>query len=167
MIGTCQGQTELSSRSSRRSLWSQAPDRRAPSFFRPRVFVVLGSTPKRGQSFICTYPALEEGLHGRVSLGDPPALKQSVQVYREEALRRTGRLWQGPAEVALAESKLPCHLHAPGAAFAPRRIPSISSLDSWSGCWPAGATGNEFPSRKIGFDLNRKRVGSVSETAAP
>ena len=65
--------------------------------FRPRVFASSWSTAKRDQSFICTFPALGEVLHGRVSLGNPPALKQSVQVYREASLRRTGRLQQGPA----------------------------------------------------------------------
>src|SRR5918995_717803 len=34
----------------------------------------LGSTAKRDQSFICASPALREGLHGRLSLGNPPAL---------------------------------------------------------------------------------------------
>jgi len=65
--------------------------------FRPEFLYRLGSTAKRDQSFICTYPALGEGLHGRLSLGNPPALKQSVLVYREASLRRTGRLRQGPA----------------------------------------------------------------------
>jgi hypothetical protein len=46
-----------------------------------------------------------------LSLGNPPALKQSVLVYREASLRRTGRLRQGPAELALAESKLQPHFH--------------------------------------------------------
>jgi hypothetical protein len=67
------------------------------SFFGPSFCIVCGSTAKRDQSFICTYPALREGLYGRLSLGNPPALKQSVQVYREASLRRTGRLRQGPA----------------------------------------------------------------------
>ena len=51
----------------------------------------LGSTVKRDQSFICAYLVLREGLHGRLSLGNPPALKQSVWVHREASLRRTGR----------------------------------------------------------------------------
>jgi hypothetical protein len=41
-------------------------------------------------------------------------------------------------ELALAESKLQCHLHAPGAPLALRRIRSIPWLDSWSGYQPAG-----------------------------
>src|SRR5215469_16757345 len=52
-------------------------------FFGPSFCVSLRSTAKRDQSFICAYPAFREGLHGRLSLGNPPALKQSVQVYRE------------------------------------------------------------------------------------
>ena len=51
----------------------------------------VGSTAKRDQSFICAYPAFREGLHGSLSLGNPPALKQSFLVHREASLRRTGR----------------------------------------------------------------------------
>src|SRR6516225_5568802 len=45
-------------------------------FRSPSFCVSFRSTAKRDQSFICTYPAFSEGLHGRLSLGNPPALKQ-------------------------------------------------------------------------------------------
>ena len=111
MIGICQGQTELSSPllpteplvahasliGAPCSAISEAYLYFCSSFFGPEFLHRLGSTAKRDQSFICTYPALGEGFYGRLSLGNPPALKQSVQVYREASLRRTGRLRQGPA----------------------------------------------------------------------
>ena len=106
MIGICQGQTELSSRIlPTETLCSSTIPEQARALCTPvgsvYVFVQfvfgleflhrLGSTAKRDQSFICAYPALREGLHGRLSLGNPPALKQSVWVHREASLPRTGR----------------------------------------------------------------------------
>jgi hypothetical protein len=76
--------------------------------FRPRVFFVsLRSTAKRDQSFICAYPAFREGLHGRLSLGNPPALKQCFRVYRESvpSLAQAG-FSKDRRELALAELKL-------------------------------------------------------------
>ena len=150
----CQGQTELSSRSSqRRPVSSTIPNRTrtlAPLSvricvravrFRPLEFLHrLGSTAKRDQSFICAYPALREGLHGRLSLGNPPALKQSVWVHRKASLPRTGRLQQGPAGTRVSRIETAISSHAPGAPLAPHRIHSISSFDSWSGCPPLGTT---------------------------
>jgi hypothetical protein len=49
---------------------------RAVRLFGPEFSVSFRSTAKRDQSFICAYPAFSEGLHGRLSLGNPPALKQ-------------------------------------------------------------------------------------------
>jgi len=100
----------------------------------------LGSTAKRDQSFICAYPALREGLHGRLSLGNPPALKQSVWVHRKASLPRTGRLQQGPAGTRVSRIETAISSHTPGAPLAPHRIHSISSFDSWSGCPPLGTT---------------------------
>ena len=96
MIGNCQGQTELSSPllpmgvvSSRfltgRALYASYWERICITqfvFSAPSFCVSLRSTAKRDQSFICAYPA-SEGLHRRLSLGNPPALKQSFRVYRE------------------------------------------------------------------------------------
>jgi hypothetical protein len=98
----------------------------------------LGSTAKRDQSFICAYPALREGLHGRLSLGNPPALKQSVWVHREASLPRTGRLQQGPAGTRVSRIETVISSHTPGAPLALNRILWISSVDSWSGCRPLG-----------------------------
>src|SRR5262249_794662 len=53
----------------------------APSFWHR-----VGSTAKRDQSFICAYPAFREGLHGRLSLGNPPALKQSFRCIGKQRL---------------------------------------------------------------------------------
>jgi hypothetical protein len=77
--------------------------------FRPEFFTSSGSTAKRDQSFICTSPALGEGLHGRLSLGNPPALKQSVQVYREGTSVAQAGYGKDRRELALAESKLQSH----------------------------------------------------------
>ena len=123
MIGNCQGQTELSSPllpteplvahasliGAPCSAISEAYLYFCSSFFGPEFLHRLGSTAKRDQSFICTYPALGEGFYGRLSLGNPPALKQSVQVYREASLRCTGRLRQGPAgtRVSRIETVMP------------------------------------------------------------
>jgi len=95
-------------------------------FSAPSFCVWLRSTAKRDQSFICMYPAFGEGLHGRLSLGNPPALKQSFQVYREgtPSLAQAGH-GKDRRELALAESKLPCHPQAPGASLALRRIRPI------------------------------------------
>ena len=123
------------------------------SRFRPLSFCFLfRSTAKRDQSFICTYPAFREGLHGRLSLGNPPALKQSFQVYREgtPSLAQAGHS-KDRRELALAESKLPCHPHAPGASLARLRICPISSLDSWSGCRSVGTSTTD----KETFPLSR------------
>ena len=120
-------------------------------FSAPSFCFSFRSTAKRDQSFICTYPAFGEGLHGRLSLGNPPALKQSFQVYREgtPSLAQAGYS-KDRRELALAESKLRCHPHAP-AILVSNRSDSISSLDSWSGCRPLGTstTDNQtFPSSR-------------------
>jgi hypothetical protein len=73
-----------------------------------------------------------------LSLGNPPALKQSVQVYREGTSVAQAGYGKDRRELALAESKLQCHRYAAAALLALRRIRSMSSLDSWSGCQPAG-----------------------------
>jgi len=155
MIGICQGQTELSSPVppdgavvSPHSLTGRAQCALSREriyisvqfVFRLRVFDRLGSTAKRDQSFICAYPALRGGLHGRLSLGNPPALKQSVWVHREAGLPRTGRYQQGPAGTRVSRIETAISSHAPGAPLAPHRIHSISSFDSWSGCPPLGTT---------------------------
>src|SRR5215469_981909 len=76
-------------------------------FSAPSFCVSLRSTAKRDQSFICAYPAFREGLHGRLSLGNPPALKQCLRVYREgvPSLAQAGYS-KDRRELALAESKL-------------------------------------------------------------
>ena len=154
MIGICQGQTELSSGSSQRRPVSSTIPNRTRALCTPvgsvYVFVQfvfgleflhrLGSTAKRDQSFICAYPALREGLHGRLSLGNPPALKQSVWVHREASLPRTGRYQQGPAGTRVSRIETAISSHTPGTPLAPHRIHSISSFDSWSGCPPLGTT---------------------------
>ena len=72
----------------------------------PSFCVSLRSTAKRDQSFICAYPGFR-GLHGRLSLGNPPALKQCLQVYREgtPSLAQAGYS-KDRRELALAELKL-------------------------------------------------------------
>ncbi len=56
------------------------------SFFGPEFLAsFLGSTAKRDQSFIRTYPGFREGLHGSLSLGNPPALKQSLRCIGRQA----------------------------------------------------------------------------------
>ena len=160
MIGNCQGQTELSLRllPTEGLCQAHASCQDVPStpligaylcscssfFSAPSFCVLLRSTAKRDQSFICAYPAFREGLHGRLSLGNPPALKQSLRVYREgtPSLAQAG-ISKDRRELALAESKLPCHPHAPGASLARLRIRPISSLDSWSGCRPFGISAIE------------------------
>src|SRR6516162_6036452 len=73
-------------------------------FSAPSFSVSLRSTAKRDQSFICAYPAFREGLHGRLSLGNPPALKQCFRVYREgvPSLAQAG-FSKDRRELALAE----------------------------------------------------------------
>jgi len=133
----------------------------------PSFCVWLRSTAKCDQSFICTYPAFREGLHGRLSWGNPPALKQSFQVYREgtPSLAQAGHC-KDRRELALAESKLSCHPQAPGASLARRRIRPISSLDSWSGCRPLGISAMEsetFPrNRAASCWLARRPASSPS-----
>jgi hypothetical protein len=85
MIGICQGQTELSSPSSRRRVVSSRflTGRALYASYRERIlylqqFVFLApsfcvsvrSTAKRDQSFICAYPAFREGL-STIAIGPP------------------------------------------------------------------------------------------------
>src|SRR6516162_26229 len=121
-------------------------------FSAPSFCVWLRSTAKRDQSFIFTYPAFSEGLHGRLSLGNPPALKQCFWCIGRACPPLHRPVYsKDRRELALAESKLPCHRHALGAILASNRSDSISSLDSWSGCRPldTSTTDNEtFPFRR-------------------
>jgi hypothetical protein len=139
MIGICQGQTGFSSppvfvkdkRSCPQPLLptgvvsSRSPDRTCPVrpyrericirgssvYSAPSFCVSFRSTAKRDQSFICAYPALREGLHGRLSLGNPPALKQCFRVYREGTSSPHRPVFsKDRRELALAESKLQSHL---------------------------------------------------------
>src|SRR5215468_6636844 len=73
-------------------------------------------------------------------------------------------------ELALAESKLPCHHHAPGAILASNRSDSISSLDSWSGCRPLGTstTDNEtFPLSRAASCWLPPRPASIQHQDQP
>src|SRR5262245_59281608 len=97
-------------------------------FSAPSFCVWLRSTAKRDQSFICTYPAFSEGLHGRLSLGNPPALKQSSWcIGRRTSVAQAG-YGKDRRELALAESKLQCHRSASGAILAWNRSESVSPL---------------------------------------
>src|SRR5215831_6354164 len=89
------------------------------------------------------------------------------QVYREgtPSLAQAGYS-KDRRELALAESKLQCHRYAPGAMLACNRSDSISSLDSWSGCRPLGASTTDketFPwSRAASCWLARRPAASPS-----
>src|SRR6266536_2708942 len=106
MIGICQGQTELSFalplterlipttgthiahpwRCRSQTLFRACAARSVSSFC-----ICIGSTAKRDQSFICAYRT-SEGRHGRLSLGNPPALKQQKQdASGGDSLRRVDR----------------------------------------------------------------------------
>src|SRR6516164_10316078 len=168
MIGNCQGQTELSLRllPTEGLCQAHASCQDVPStpligaylcscssfFSAPSFCVLLRSTAKRDQSFICTYPAFGEGLHGRLSLGNPPALKQCRRcIGRAPPPLAQAGLSKDRRELALAESKLRCHPHAP-AILVSNRSDSISSLDSWSGCRAVGTstTDNQtFPFSRV------------------
>jgi hypothetical protein len=168
MIGICQGQTGFSSppvfvkdkRSCPQPLLptgvvsSRSPDRTCPVrpyrericirgssvYSAPSFCVSFRSTAKRDQSFICAYPALREGLHGRLSLGNPPALKQCFRVYREgtPSPAQAG-FQQGPAGTRVSRIETAISSHAPGASLSlALTIRPISSFDSWSGCRPIG-----------------------------
>jgi hypothetical protein len=153
MIGICQGQTGFSSppvfvkdkRSCPQPLLptgvvsSRSPDRTCPVrpyrericirgssvYSAPSFCVSFRSTAKRDQSFICAYPALREGLHGRLSLGNPPALKQCFRVYREgtPSPAQAG-FQQGPAGTRVSRIETAISSHAPGASLTGAHHPS-------------------------------------------
>jgi hypothetical protein len=167
MIGICQGQTGFSSppvfvkdkRSCPQPLLptgvvsSRSPDRTCPVrpyrericirgssvYSAPSFCVSFRSTAKRDQSFICAYPALREGLHGRLSLGNPPALKQCFRcIGRARPPLHRPVFSKDRRELALAESKLQSHLMLQERRSLALTIRPISSFDSWSGCRPIG-----------------------------
>jgi hypothetical protein len=78
----------------------------SPFFFGPGVWHLV-KVNGQVSPVIHLHVSSLEGLHGRLSLGNPPALKQSRQVYREgtPSLAQAGDS-NDRRELALAESKL-------------------------------------------------------------